>query len=143
MTVLTDTEAQRWCETHGHALGKRAGPVVRSDAERFTIPADAGQRVAMVARHLADWKNESEVLVWFTEWGVWPSGERPHIFDRFRASYGETRSLIDSPGHLFSGAEFEDMLSFVTLGVLFLWDVFVVGKGLLHYPHDAFGRQVL
>ena len=59
-------------------------------------------------------------LVWFTDWGVWPSAERRHIFDRFRASYGENRLLIEIPAHVFSPSEAEDILSFVTLGVLFL-----------------------
>ena len=83
--------------------------------------------------------DEREVLVWFTEWGVWPSAERPHIFDRLRASYGEGRSLIEIPAHLFLPSESEDLLSFVTLGVLFLWDVNVLGascRRMLLYSHD-------
>ena len=85
---------------------------------------------------------ESDTLVWFTEWGVWPSGERPHLFSRLRASYGETRSLIEVPAHVFARSEVEEAISFVTLGVLFLWDVYVVGasgKRLLHFSHDEFG----
>jgi hypothetical protein len=143
MTVLSEIQARAWCEERGRILTKNGRPVLPSNAEQFPIPSDAGQRVAMVARDLSTFSSDSEILVWFTKWGIWPSAERQHIFDRLRASYGETRSLIDSPGHLFSRREFEDMVSFVTLGVLFLWDVFVVGTRLLHYSHDEIGNRVL
>jgi len=96
----------------------------------------------MVAGHLRSYQGEREILVWFTEWGVWPSSERSHIFDRFRVSYGERRPLIDVPGHVFQTEEYEDLVSFVTLGVLFLWDLYVVasgGKPRLHYSHDEIG----
>lgn len=86
--------------------------------------------------------DEPRMLVWFTDWGVWPSGERMHIFDRFRLSYGEKRRLIDSPGHAFGSGEFEDAVSFVTLAVLFLWDCNVVTphrSKLLFLSHDEWG----
>lgn len=112
------------------------------DAERFDIPADDGRRVALVATHLNGRAGTSNVLVWFTEWGVWPSSERRHIVDRFRASYGEHRRLIDSPGHRLSAQERDERLSLVTLGVLFLWDLDVLpddASFALHYSHDEWG----
>lgn len=98
----------------------------------------------MVANQFAIFQNEDEILVWFTGWGVWQSGERMHIFDRFRLSYGEKRPLIDSPGHIFTKNEFEDALSFVTLGVIFLWDFYVLNRKatkMLSYSHDEFGKK--
>jgi hypothetical protein len=65
-----------------------------------------------------------------------------HIFDRFRASYGEQRRLIDAPGHILGLEERDELLSLVTLGVLFLWDTYVVAENgvfLLHYSHDEWG----
>lgn len=65
-----------------------------------------------------------------------------HIFERFLASYGETRQLIEAPAFLFAEHEYEDLVSFVTLGILFLWDVHVVGtkaRRLLFYSHDEVG----
>ena len=82
-------------------------------------------------------------LVWFTEWGVWPSSERPHIFARLRESYGEMRSLSEAPAQVFESHESEDLVSFVTLGVLFLWDVHVVipGRVSIFYSHDEVGSR--
>jgi hypothetical protein len=121
----------------------RAGfPKSRGKSTSFSIPNDAGARVALVAEHLQGAGFHVKTLVWFNDWAVWPSGQRMHIFERFRASYEERRPLIEVPAFLFAREEFEDLVSFVTLGVLFLWDVYVVGakgRGLLFYSHDEVG----
>jgi hypothetical protein len=82
------------------------------------------------------------LLVWVANWDVWPSGQRMHVFDRFRMSYGETRLLNHSPGHVFDKDEIEDAISFVTLAVLFLWDCYVVTpkrSKFLFFSHDEYG----
>lgn len=142
MRSLTRSDAEKWCRTQGAVPGPAGLPEPPGKPTSFGIPVDAGQRVALVARHLTEFRREGEVLVWFDDWSVWPSGERMHIFERLRASYGETRPLIEVPAFLFSSDEYEDMASFVTLGVLFLWDVHVVSTGarrLLFYSHDENG----
>lgn len=112
------------------------------EAEWFAIPADAGQRVAQAAGHLECFRENGRTLVWFSDWAVWPSGQRMHIFERFLASYGETRPLIKAPAFLIEEHEHEDLVSFVTLGLLFLWDVRVIGtksRRQLFYSHDEVG----
>jgi hypothetical protein len=144
MIIKTNIETIEWCRANSIALDASDHPNSISETEEFNIPADAGQRVAMVANQFEIFRNENNILVWFTEWSVWQSGERLHIFDRFRLSYGEKRHLIDSPGHLFTKDEFEDALSFVTLSVLFLWDCYVVnsnGTKILFYSHDEYGYK--
>jgi hypothetical protein len=98
--------------------------------------------VWLVSEGMRSFRDEPVFLVWFDDWSVWPSGQRMHVFDRFRMSYGETRRLIESPGHVFGNREIEDAISFVTLGVLFLWDCYVVTPNrskLLFVSHDEFG----
>lgn len=145
MVNLSAQDAESWCRARGYELDESCHPCVPSRGQRFEIPVDTGRRIVTVAGHLQRFESETETLVWFTEWGVWPSCERPHIFDRFRASCGETRSLTEIPAHLFTPSEREDALSFVTLGVLFLWDLYVAGasgKRLVHYSHDEVGWVV-
>jgi hypothetical protein len=141
MQTLTKNEAIKWCGSHGVALDERGRPAKPEDAESFPVPADTGRKIALVAGELHGFEPVEEYLVWVTDWGVWPSSERPHIFDRFRASYGEHRTLVDVPAHVFRTGEYEDAQSLVTLCVLFLWDVFVVGTGgaTLHFSHDEHG----
>ena len=139
MRSLTAAQAQDWCSRRGIVLDSRSRPAPPAQAVSVAIPADSGARVALIGQQFGALGGETEVLVWFTEWGIWPSGERPHIFDRFRASYGETRPLIEVPAFLFLSSEAQDAQSFATLGVLFLWDVNVVGASgerFLLYSHD-------
>jgi hypothetical protein len=142
MRVLSSQEAAAWCQAHQIALSQWGLPE-RSDAHlKFGIPEDAGKRVYLVNRAMDAFREESAFLVWFHDWSVWPSNQRMHVFERFRMSYGETRRLIDSPGHLFEGAEIEDATSFVTIAILFLWDCYVVSPGrskLLYLSHDEYG----
>jgi hypothetical protein len=122
-------------------LDDRGRPAEPADARAFEISVDTGRRVHLVAEHLRVAIGAAEALVWLSEWGVWPSGERPHLFTRLRASYGETRPLIEAPAQVFGRDEHDDLVSFVTLGVLFLWDVYVVlPRGIaVHYSHDEYG----
>lgn len=143
MRTYTMSEAGKWCQAQGATLGPHGFPVTQRKTESFVIPAGAGQRVALVAEHLERFGGSGERLVWFADWAAWPSGQRMHVFERFLASYGETRPLIETPAFLFAEQEYEDLLSFVTLGVLFSWDVHVVASEgrtrLLFYSHDEVG----
>jgi len=142
MRALSRTEARKWCEAQGAVLGSGGFPEARDKPKSFSIPADAGRRVAMAAEHLESFRSGGRALVWFDEWAVWPSGQRMHIFERFLASYGEARPLAELPAFLFSEHEYEDLVSFVTLALLFLWDVRVLStkaRRLLFYSHDEHG----
>jgi len=140
--VLSKEEIILWCDEHKIELDDRNRPTLFDVAEKFIIPMDTGQRVYLANWRMDGFRGESPLLVWFTEWSVWQSGERMHIFDRFRLSYGETRDLSDARAHVFEKDEIEDAISFVTLGILFLWDCYVVTperKKLLFFSHDEFG----
>jgi hypothetical protein len=142
MNVISKSDAAQWCRARQLSVDQRGYPEKPDAAEEFPIPEDAGRRVALVAEHLRDSAQSPTTLVWFTAWGIWPSSERRHIFDRFRASYGEQRRLIDAPAHILGLEERDELLSLVTLGVLFLWDVYVAAENgvlLLHYSHDEWG----
>jgi hypothetical protein len=142
MKVLSRQEAAAWCQAHDVALGDFGLPE-RCDADlKFKIPVDAQKRVYLVKQAMEAFADERSHLVWFDDWSVWPSGQRMHVFERFRMSYGETRRLVDSPGHLFDGTEIEDATSFVTIASLFLWDCYVVNPNrtkLLYLSHDEYG----
>ncbi|HWE20464.1 MAG TPA: hypothetical protein VG758_25365 [Hyphomicrobiaceae bacterium] len=142
MKVLSPQEAAAWCQAHHVALSNSGLPE-ESDADvKFRIPCDAQNRVSLVKQAMEAFADEPSYLVWFNDWSVWPSGQRNHVFYRFRSSYGETRRLIDAPGQVFDRTEIEDATSFVTIAVLFLWDCYVVAPGrrkLLFFSHDEYG----
>ena len=142
MRVLSDIEARKWCQAQGVTFGNSGLPKAAGKTKSFAIPSDAGQRVALAAKQSDRFRGSGKTLVWFNDWAVWPSGQRMHIFERFLASYGEKRPLSEAPAFLFVEHEFEDLVSFVTLGLLFLWDVHVVStkaRRQLFYSHDEIG----
>ncbi len=53
------------------------------------------------------------VLLWITEWGIWPSSENWHLYDRLRVSHGEWRHLHEAPGNLFEICEMDDLATFL------------------------------
>ncbi|MBK9516172.1 MAG: hypothetical protein IPO09_02240 [Anaeromyxobacter sp.] len=145
MKALTRDEAVAWCAKHDVLVDERHRPVMTASAIDEKIENDAGRRVAMVRQHFRDFGAPGELLVWFTDWSVWPSGELPHLFQRLRLSYGEHRPLIETPAQVFAADEVEDALSFVALGVLFLWDCFVLSASqgpLAFYSHDEVATVV-
>ncbi len=142
---LTESEAVTWCASNQIALNDRGRPDTQQyqgKIEKFNIPSDAGARVALVVGKFENFKNENETLIWIKDWSIWKSGERMHIFDRFRLSYGEQRSLCDAPAGIIHVNEYEDGLSIVVCAVLFLWDCYILnkkGSKILFYSHDEFG----
>jgi hypothetical protein len=142
MKFISKTEAQNWCKSKGIPLDERNLPQIdKNKLGSFKIPKDSGQKIAMARGHFEHFRSEKEILIWITEWGIWPSSERMHIFERLRTSYGEKRNLKEAPGNIFNQAEFEDALSLLTLATIFFWDCYVLnGKGdkMIFYSHDEY-----
>ena len=111
MEIFSKDETTRWCSQNGVALSEHGLPYHADASAKFKIPEDAGKRVWLVSQGMTAFRDEPRFLVWFDDWAVWPSGQRMHVFDRFRLSYGESRRLIDSPGHVFGNGEIEDAIS--------------------------------
>ena len=145
MRALTKSEACAWCAAHHVPVDERQHPqpsFVESQGRDFKIPGDTGRRIALLSGLFRAIPAEQEILLWFTEWGVWPSSERRHIFERFRDSYGEHRWLSDAPAYVFSPSEREDLISFAGFAILFLWDCHVLttsGDTWLFLSHDEIG----
>ena len=142
MKVLSKQASIAWCRDHSITLNDRTLPDLVGAELEFEIPNDTQKRVYLANRAMEEFKNEPVLLVWFHDWSVWPSGQRMHIFDRLRLSYGEDRPIIDAPAQLFEQMELEDATSFVTLAVVFLWDCYVVVPNqskFLFFSHDEYG----
>src|SRR5262245_22083485 len=103
MQFLSPDACAAWCATAGvDCLAGDAYPRQPSGpSEKFEIPSDAGRRVAL-ARLL--WESVAasipQVLVWVTEFGVWPSGEHRPLAESARTTWGAPGPLSQYPGHL-------------------------------------------
>ncbi len=142
MKSLTAKQAAEWCRNLGVPSDQRSGPSSEILVDRFELPADSGDRIAIAMERLAEFRSASRILIWITEWGVWPSIDRSEDFRAIRADIGETRWLHEIPAHLASNADFEYVRRMTECAVSSLWDLYLIGpKGskILHFSHDEWG----
>jgi hypothetical protein len=151
MRICTYNECAEWCTSHGyptrHIKGHIVGPypdLTETDFRfvSFSIPEDAGRRVALAKGLISLIDEGAELLVQIGDWAVWPSGQHMPLFDRFRQAFGERRPLIEAPGHVIPAAEREDAVSILVLSVLYLWNCHVLsanGDQAVFVSHDEYG----
>lgn len=94
---------------------------------RYAIPEDTGVK-NMLARSLAEAMTaEPGGMFFIGEINIWPSSEHWDLFDGYRASLGETRSVHDAPCHEIESGDQPRLHSLIAL-VLY----FVCGGLLIH-----------
>jgi len=143
MRFLTREASAEWCAANGYEADPDGPTRLRDPADKFEIPSDAGHRVAL-ARLLWDSVASStpQVLLWVTEFGVWPSGEHRPLAESARAAWGAPGPLAAYPGQLVALSEHDDGLSGLVLATLFLWDCWLLSAGgarSAFVSHDEFG----
>jgi hypothetical protein len=146
MRFLRTDQCADWCQGHGYQLPSQLGghrsPESHAQHE-FALPADAGQRVALcrLLWNLADSGPVTDRLLWINEWGVWPSSEHLPLFMRWRAGFGERRSLADAGGQLIQQGDDDDGLSVLIMACLFLWGCWMYSEQgmIVALSHDEGG----
>lgn len=144
MQFLTGDLCQRWASQRGWPSSP---PNLRELEQRgwssiqFTIPADAGRRVALARALWQQLPATFPRLVWVTGWGVWGSGEHMPLYTALRRVLGDERTLGDAPGHAVDSPEADQGLSVVIVTILFLWDSWVLSDTgtALFLSHDQWG----
>jgi hypothetical protein len=92
----------------------------------YRLPKDAGKKVG-VARIIANCLLDHEsFLLWVTTTAIWPSSEHCDLFNRYRMSFGEHRSLHEAPVHLLESEDRDRAISLLSLGLFFFWDLEIV-----------------
>ena len=148
MRFLTYSECAAWCEQrHYPTVGSVVGPEAHQYPEGFTfakfsLPVDSGAKVAF-ARFLYSQLNPApELLLWISDWGVWPSSQHMPLFTRFREAFKESRPLIKLPGHLVLPDNSEDTISILIVSLCFFWSCHVItasGRDAIFVSHDEHG----
>jgi hypothetical protein len=130
MRTINRIEFPEWCQERDLALVDREWPNYR-EAERqaFLIKLpDKPYRAVALARLCFPSSYEAPfqgAMIWFRDWGIWNALDEEtgdFILQRLRAAHGETRPLIEAPGHIFGAHEFADARAFWTLPMIFGWD---------------------
>ena len=147
MRFLTPTEWHRWCTDRKIPL-RDVGwirPDIRAKHSHIVdlkYPADSGAKVSL-ARYLYSLvASEEETLLLVDDWAVWPSSQHMPLFTRFRQAHGESRPLIEAPGHLLTPEEVDDAVSILVVSLQFVWNCHILtssGRDAVFVSHDEFG----
>jgi len=145
MQFLNVAGCRSWAQKNAVALSDQGWPDDPSDMDfptlRFGLPSPA-YRSTWFAQYLSVLlPGAAESLLWVRAWGIWPSSENWHLYDHVRRSYGSTIRLEDEPGHLFVAEERRDLATFLQLGLIFGWDMSLLGcpdRARLFISHDEY-----
>lgn len=137
MIILDDNQCSQWLSSRQFQFEEAvSGPryvegfvFLPSDgfSAVFNIPDDSRIQV-MLTQRLAHWPEGQDVLLWMTSWATYRE-EEMEVFLEFRRQSGETRPLINAPGHLLNTASTEDvwtMRQLLLLMTAFNWEGFVL-----------------
>lgn len=118
MRFYTGDECKNWLASRNRSM-----PDVTKGCLRLRIPYP---REPYRMFYLSHWiatelAFRMPILLWVTEWGIWPSSENWHLYYRIRQSHGDHRLLHEAPGHLFLEYEAEDLASFLQISMLNGW----------------------
>jgi hypothetical protein len=71
-------------------------------------------------------QNAPFTLLWVRQWGVWPSSEHWALYYSLRRQYGDSTSIDEKCGHLVPRHEHDDLISLLSVSVLFGWDSLLI-----------------
>ena len=137
MRFYTENECEDWLHQRGRKKPGESTPHV----QRIGYPTEP-YRVFGLAHWLAtSHTHRMPVLLWITEWGIWPNSENWHLYYRLRQTYGDQSLLQDAPGHLFLEHETNDFASFLQIGILNGWGGYVLTQANYlnaFFSHDEY-----
>ena len=105
----------------------------------YSIPPDSGKKTALSRLFAYLLLRSPNVCIYVSGWGVWGSSENLDLFYGYRRSFGENRTLMEAPVHLFERSEEDTFVSILSMAFYFVWDAWVFdteGKALLRISHD-------
>jgi hypothetical protein len=105
----------------------------------YSIPADSGVKCSLARLFSNLLLAESPAFIYVTGWGIWPSSENLDLFDGYRRSIGEERSIRLAPVHLFETSDKPAFVSILSMVLYFVWDAEVFderGTTLVTISHD-------
>lgn len=159
MRALGESEVENWFS----GFPKDSAEYVHCDGSQlfFTDPeADCIdleyptklERIPFFARFLTtvgyDPTDFEGAMLWFTEWGVWNSGDEApgyRLIEAMNRAGGHSVSFEASPGHLFRADELPDAVAMLIQPMIFGWDAYFLPRWsygtdefFLHVSHDSF-----
>ena len=145
MRFISDEEARRWAANFAQQDSERGLPLVPASDHpgvlRYSFEDSDEYAYFWLAQTVVrSLEYFDECLLWVTQTGVWMSNENLHLYYRLRQSYGDSFLVHEKPAALFLRHEEVDLVSFIHLGLLFGWDMYLVSShdyGRVFISHDG------
>lgn len=105
----------------------------------YSIPPDSGRKTALSRLFAYLLLRTSHVCIYVPGWGVWGSSEHLDLFYGYRRSFGESRTLMEAPVHVFQRGEEDTFISILSMALYFVWDAWIFdsgGKAVVRISHD-------
>jgi hypothetical protein len=133
MKCLTFLESNQWCNAaSGISVSNDRHIWPPRNHQRLMLSLPVGSlKLSRFAARLSTWLVGAERMLWLSHWNVSLLNEVV-LFDRIRASYGEVRPIIESPGHLFetrNATDGEVLIGLIFLTLAFNWEGYIVASG--------------
>jgi hypothetical protein len=119
MKCLTDNEVRRTLQTWGIDLEASAGLTWRWQMRELTNTAKTTIFVKSLLRVLP---LESAYMLHITGTGVWGDSENLQLAEFLRSAWGESRTMREAPGHLFTAGEEAKLECMLDLVLYYGWD---------------------
>ena len=136
MRFYTEQECKSYIAYREHDILDRNSP---SNVTVWYPPNPADLGFSWIARSIS---YRDPILLWITEWGIWPSSENWHLYYRLRQSYGDQQLLPEAPGHLFLDYERADLASFLQIAVTNGWGGYIIAGSAdpwyAFFSHDEY-----
>ena len=143
MRCLTLSESAQWLRTQQiDGLAEDNRPCVFGSYELFCASPKQSWAQQGLARDLLAWIGEFDTaLFWVTDWPFSEPDEMA-LISSLRRSHGESRLLIEAPGHVFASNEGDELVGWIYLMMCFGWDGYLFASpyhgSMFQTSHEAF-----
>ena len=141
MKIISEQECLEWLHSNVEVDGASRTVIEAQFVNCITyqLPSDTGRKTG-IARVVSQLIDTSQLgLFWITSWGIFPSSENMALFEGYRQSLGEHRTVDVAPGHLFGSSDVQQLESLLGLVLYFYWDANLFdgdGSFLIKISHD-------
>jgi hypothetical protein len=130
MKIISQRECQEWLKINlGKVLTWKNVEAEYAYSATYRLPVDTGQKTVFARVVSRNIDATRPGLLWFTEWGVFPSSQNPALFDGYRKSLGENRAIHEAPGHIFDASDLNQIECLFDLALYFYWDAILPEGG--------------
>jgi hypothetical protein len=120
MECMTESEMDEWLLVRSLPKDPYHQKIGPDYYVQFLAPSNDPRLGTFIRHYFASFVCEAESLIQMTDWSLYQPGEMIAI-DAIRSSQGESRLLIDAPGHHLAAEEFELGIELFSLSASFGW----------------------